>query len=184
MNHCMNTGTTWNTPMLSEQFLQWGEHVFKSYIICKPIPVTLVNSVNHLPNKPGFPTTLLTGLHLPSSGFPWLDACVALRCSSQICQILERGSCYTGYTWLPSGKHTKNYGKIMKDPPFLMGKSTNLTKWPCSIAMLYVCLPEGIPNRWLISPSEGTTSLQLSLARRRSEYPSLGECRMKLQRTW
>ena len=35
---------------------------------------------------------------------------------------------------LPSGKHTKNYGK---NPPFSMGKSTiNIFKWPFSIAIL------------------------------------------------
>jgi hypothetical protein len=35
--------------------------------------------------------------------------------------------------WLPSGKHTKNYGKS----PFLMGKSNEnpLYLWPFSIAM-------------------------------------------------
>ena len=39
------------------------------------------------------------------------------------------------FLWIPSGKHTHNYGKS----PFLMGKST------ISIAMFnsYVCLPEG-----------------------------------------
>jgi len=41
---------------------------------------------------------------------------------------------------VPSGKHTKNYGKS----PFLMGKST------ISMAIFnsYVKLPEGTQNKW------------------------------------
>jgi len=47
--------------------------------------------------------------------------------------------------WLPSGKHTKNYGKS----PFLMGKST------ISMAIFnsYVKLPEGISYELMIQLS-------------------------------
>ena len=41
---------------------------------------------------------------------------------------------------IPSGKHTKNYGKS----PFLMGKSTN--KWPFSIAMFDITRAQAIPS--------------------------------------
>ena len=39
------------------------------------------------------------------------------------------------WIWIPSGKHTKNYGTS----PFLMGKST-ISTGPCSIAN-FLCLP-------------------------------------------
>ena len=51
-------------------------------------------------------------------------------------ELIEEGAQKTMRKTIPSGKHTKNYGKLQ----FLMGKST------ISMAMFnsYVCLPEGI----------------------------------------
>ena len=55
--------------------------------------------------------------------------------SSQLTSIFFRGVGIPPTSYIPSGKHTKNYGKS----PFLMGKST------ISMAMFnsYVSLPEG-----------------------------------------
>jgi len=48
--------------------------------------------------------------------------------------MADRGIIHMVSKWnVPSGKHTKNYGKIMKDPLFSMSKSA-ISTGPFSIA--------------------------------------------------